>query len=107
LGDVSGVDAPAFKKYENVRFELDPAVTVGTVKLIVFGLQIGTGLLVTTNGCGLTTKFTVVKQPFALVKVIIDVPEEIPVTKPVLLIVAIPGLEDCQAFDEAGIFPDN
>jgi hypothetical protein len=82
-------------------------VTVGTVKLIVFGLQIGAGLLVTTNGCGLTTKFTVVKQPFALVKVIIDVPEEIPVTKPVLLIVAIPGLEDCQAFDEAGIFPDN
>ena len=53
-------------------------------------------------GNALTVMFSESVQPFRAVKVMVAVPEEIPVTKPLALTVAIRGFEDTHGFKTAG-----
>ena len=59
----------------------------------------------TIVGKALTVTVAVFPQPLMLVYVIMLVPDEIPVTNPVLLTVATPGADETHAFDTAEV-PD-
>ena len=90
-----------------VKFKLEPVVIDAEVKSTVFGIHTGVGFVTNTVGEAFTTKFAVMLHPLELVYVIIVVPGEIPVTKPVLEMVAIPKFDDCQGVVAGFAEPDN
>ena len=69
----------------------------------MLGEQTGSGFVTNNVGGTCTTKFAVAVQLFEFVNVITVVPGETAVTSPVAEIVAIPGFDDTQAFDVAGV----